>query len=62
MTKESNGIKVTINDAVFDGETVTITYSIESDKDLGEDPIILDTLDIKGSTGNAGTSGYFKSR
>ncbi len=36
MTRESNGVKVTINDAVFDGRTITITYSIESDKDLGE--------------------------
>ena len=40
MTEESNGIKVTINDAVFDGKTVAITYSIESDQDLGDDPII----------------------
>ena len=32
MTKESNGVKVTINDAVFDGRTIIITYSIESEK------------------------------
>ncbi|WP_107927121.1 DUF4179 domain-containing protein [Lysinibacillus parviboronicapiens] len=36
LTKESNGIKITVNDAVFDGKTVTLTYSIESEQDLGE--------------------------
>ncbi|WP_075980140.1 DUF4179 domain-containing protein [Bacillus massilinigeriensis] len=36
LTKESNGIKITVNDAVFDGKTVSITYSIESEQDLGE--------------------------
>lgn len=56
MTKESNGIKVTINDAIFDGETVSVTYTIESDKDLGKDPIIFDNLDIKGSMGMSGSS------
>ncbi|MFB5198529.1 DUF4179 domain-containing protein [Neobacillus sp. KR4-4] len=35
LTKESNGVKFTINDAVFDGKTVTLTYSIESNQDLG---------------------------
>ncbi|MFJ7725234.1 DUF4179 domain-containing protein [Neobacillus sp. NPDC097160] len=35
MTKESNGIKITIIDAVFDGKTLTLTYSIDSEQDLG---------------------------
>ncbi|MFK9090901.1 DUF4179 domain-containing protein [Bacillus salipaludis] len=35
MTKESNGIKITVNDAVFDGKTLTLTYSIDSEQDLG---------------------------
>ncbi|HHW35731.1 MAG TPA: DUF4179 domain-containing protein [Bacillales bacterium] len=56
MTEESKGIKVTINDAIYDGQTVSVTYSIESDRDLGDDPIIFDHLDIKGSTGTAGSS------
>lgn len=34
LTKESNGIKFTINDAIFDGKTVTLTYTIESKQDL----------------------------
>lgn len=56
MTEESKGIRVTINEAIYDGKTVSVTYSIESDQDLGNDPIIFDYLDIKGSTGMAGSS------
>ena len=51
MTQESNGIKMTINDAVFDGETVAITYSIESDRDLGEDLQYLIRPILKGLMG-----------
>ena len=51
MTRESNGVKVTINDAVFDGRTITITYSIESDKDLGEKPNIFGYPQVMGFNG-----------
>ncbi|MFD0621282.1 DUF4179 domain-containing protein [Paenibacillus sp. GCM10027629] len=51
MSQESNGIKFTINDAIFDGETVSLTYSIDSNRDLGADPIIHGFLDIKDSEG-----------
>ncbi|MGL5749202.1 MAG: DUF4179 domain-containing protein, partial [Paraclostridium sp.] len=37
-TKESNGVSVNINDAIFDGKTINLTYTIESEKDLGESP------------------------
>lgn len=56
MTRESNGVKVTINDAVFDGRTVTITYSIESEKDLGEHPSIFGSPQVSMSNGAAGSS------
>ncbi|PEW05516.1 anti-sigma factor [Bacillus cereus] len=56
MTRESNGVKVTINDAVFDGRTITITYSIESDKDLGENPSIFGFPQVEGSNGSGGSS------
>ena len=39
MTEESKGITVTINDAIYDGKTVTITYTIESEQDLGNHSI-----------------------
>ncbi|PEC15805.1 anti-sigma factor [Bacillus thuringiensis] len=56
MTRESNGVKVIINDAVFDGRTVTITYSIESEKDLGEHPSIFGSPQVSMSNGAAGSS------
>ncbi|MBP1992148.1 DUF4179 domain-containing protein [Paenibacillus eucommiae] len=48
MTKESNGIKVTVTEAIFDGETVSLTYSLESKQDLGDAPYLHAFLDIKG--------------
>lgn len=54
--EESNGIKIKVNDAIFDGETVTITYSIVSEHDLGKQPMIFEHFDIIGTEGIAGTS------
>ncbi|MCU5105956.1 DUF4179 domain-containing protein [Bacillus cereus] len=56
MTKESNGIKITINDAIFDGKTVSINYSIESNRDLGGNPSTLDFLTIKGAGVQSGSN------
>ncbi|MDM5187968.1 DUF4179 domain-containing protein [Bacillus sp. DX4.1] len=56
MTRESNGIKVTINDAIFDGRTVSVTYSIESEQDLGDKPVIFGNLDAMESDGGTGSS------
>ncbi|WP_040203423.1 DUF4179 domain-containing protein [Neobacillus jeddahensis] len=55
MTKESNGTKITIKEAVFDGKTVSITFSIESEQDLGEQATIFSPK-IDGMNGTAGTS------
>ena len=33
---ESNGIKVTVDDAVYDGEKLIVTYTIKTDKFLGD--------------------------
>lgn len=55
ITKESNGIKFTVNDAVFDGKTVSITYSIESEQDLGENAGI-SSPKIKGMNATGGIS------
>lgn len=34
MVREDKGIKITLNDAIYDGTTVMVTYTLESDKDL----------------------------
>ena len=36
VTKVSNGISITIKNAIYDGETLSYTYEIKSDKDLGK--------------------------
>ncbi|MED3572325.1 DUF4179 domain-containing protein [Cytobacillus praedii] len=56
MTDDSNGIKVTLNDAIFDGKTISLTYSIVSEHDLGDNPILEDSLDIKGVGSQSGSA------
>ncbi|WP_134686725.1 DUF4179 domain-containing protein [Brevibacillus migulae] len=52
MAKESNGIQFKIQDAIFDGKTVSFTYEITSKRDLGEKPLIsMPPLNIQGYTG-----------
>lgn len=59
VTKESKGISITVNDAVFDGKTINLTYTIESDKDLGDEisfvgsPIVIKEDEYTGSTGSS---------
>lgn len=62
MVQESNGIKMTISDAVFDGNTVSVAYSIESEKDLDEDFIMLRASmpDIKGASSMTGSFDFSK--
>ncbi|QUG41662.1 DUF4179 domain-containing protein [Psychrobacillus sp. INOP01] len=40
LSEESNGINVTVTDAVYDGENITVAYTIKSEKDLGDRPIL----------------------
>lgn len=55
LSQKSNGINVTINDAIFDGKTVAITFSIDSKIDLGENPSIVEQIDIKETSGATGS-------
>lgn len=40
IKKEDQGIAITIESAVFDGQTVFYTYSVKTEQDLGERPLI----------------------
>lgn len=40
ITKESNGISITVTNAVYDKENITIAYSIKSEQDLGIRPVL----------------------
>lgn len=37
LTQKSNGIQITVNDAIFDGRSVVLTYTIETEKEISAD-------------------------
>ncbi|MFD3450140.1 DUF4179 domain-containing protein [Microbacteriaceae bacterium 4G12] len=43
ISKESNGVKVTINHTVFDGITLLVSYTVEGNKPFEKEPKIMDT-------------------
>jgi hypothetical protein len=53
LTRESNGVKFTVNNGVFDGKTVTLTYTIESEHQLGNVGVygpVIQGMDSMGGT------------
>ena len=61
LIQKSNGIKMTVNEAIYDGNTVTITFTIESEEDLGENPEIHQIPLIKDEPGGGSHSKISKS-
>ncbi|WP_433747520.1 DUF4179 domain-containing protein [Falsibacillus pallidus] len=55
QTQTSNGVSVMVEDAVFDGSSITVSYAIQTDKDLGENPYLKNPLEVKGSDGMGGS-------
>lgn len=60
VSKESNGINITLTDAVYDGESITIAYTMESEKDLGERPVLKGDLIVEEFNGAYEQKGFFK--
>lgn len=58
VTKENNGVAITIKDAIFDGRTISYTYEVKVSEDLGEHPLIGvgPDLSIEGYRGGMGGS------
>ena len=54
--QSSNGISMMIENAVFDGTSLTVTYALETTERLGKDLYPTGRFDIKGTTGGAATS------
>ncbi|MCL1698419.1 MULTISPECIES: DUF4179 domain-containing protein [unclassified Lysinibacillus] len=53
----SNGLSMMIENAVYDGTSMTISFALETDKDLGDSPFIEgDFIDIKGAVGGGGST------
>ena len=40
VTRKSNGVEITIKDAIYDGKTLSYTYEMKGDRDLGKSAFI----------------------
>ncbi|HWQ42197.1 MAG TPA: DUF4179 domain-containing protein [Desulfosporosinus sp.] len=54
MVKADNGIEVTLNQGVYDGRTLSLTYTIKTEKDFGENPYLNSAIDVNFTDGIAG--------
>ncbi|WP_017473081.1 DUF4179 domain-containing protein [Amphibacillus jilinensis] len=48
LTDSSNGITVTVTDALYDGERISVAYDIKTDRDLGE-YLYVNFLEVEGN-------------
>ncbi|WP_366163644.1 DUF4179 domain-containing protein [Bacillus infantis] len=55
QVESSNGIDIMIEDAVYDGTNIILTYAIQTDKELGATPRSEGWLDVEDATGMGGT-------
>lgn len=60
QVQTSNGIDVMIENAVYDGTNIMITYAIQTEKALGDNPRAAGWLDIKESSGLSGSGSIEK--
>lgn len=60
VTRESNGISITTTNAVYDGENITIAYTITSERDLGERPVLKGKLMVEEFGDRYKDNGYFE--
>lgn len=51
MTQTSNGSTVTLEEAVYDGTSVTISFALKTDTDLGTTPLPSEIIKASGSKG-----------
>lgn len=60
ITEESNGISITATNAVYDGENITIAYTIKSEEDLGERPVLEGKMVVDEFGDRYKYNGYFE--
>jgi len=58
LSESDNGVTVMIDDAVYDGTNITVSFAIETDKDFGETIRMSgpNWFDVAGSNGSGGSS------
>ena len=59
-TQVSNDASVMIENAVYDGKSLTVSYAIETEVELGSNPYTSGHFDVEGSTGMSGSSSIRK--
>ncbi|WP_110112090.1 DUF4179 domain-containing protein [Bacillus sp. CGMCC 1.16541] len=56
LIENDKGIAITINDALFDGETVSVTYSVQTEQPLGKDIMLMGPpMSLKGFSAGSGS-------
>ncbi|EGQ26253.1 DUF4179 domain-containing protein [Mammaliicoccus sciuri] len=60
QVQTSNGITMAVDHAVYDGKTITLTYSVETEKELGKNTGVNAPVEVKYETGATGTSSSLK--
>ncbi|MCB8818857.1 sigma-70 family RNA polymerase sigma factor [Desulfosporosinus shakirovi] len=55
MVKADKGIEVTLNQGVYDGKTLSLTYTIKTAEDFGENLHLNSNLDVDFAEGTAGS-------
>lgn len=55
MVKADNGIELTLNQGVYDGRTLALTYTIKTEEDLGQSPRLDSDLHVRGVSGMSGS-------
>lgn len=55
QTQVSNNASILIENAVYDGTSLTVSYAIETSVDLGSNPYTSTTFDIEGASGMSGS-------
>lgn len=60
MVKADNGIEVTLNQGVYDGRTLSLTYTIKTEKDFGEIPYLDSDINVGFFTQGVGGSEQLK--
>lgn len=60
ITQVSNGISITATNAVYDGENITIAYTIKSEQDLGERPVLEGKMIVDEFGDRYKDNGYFE--
>ena len=60
QVQTSNGVTMAVDYAVYDGKTITMTYSVETEKEIGENIGVNAPVNVKGEIGGTGTTTALK--